>query len=86
MTEKFEQVTANFKVKENIYVAADGKTVVDSKDKRVAFLKFGVGSVISPAQHAALIFPVAVATEIPDAGERSADTIPDAENRRGKRK
>lgn len=85
MTEKFEQVTANFKVRENIYVTEDGKTVVPATDKRVAFLKFGIGAVISPAQHAALIFPSGNATEIPDAAERSADVIPDAEKRGGKR-
>jgi hypothetical protein len=87
MTEKFETVTANHRCKENIYVKADGKTVCAGTDKEVAFLKHGINSVITPAQHAALIFPdTGVATEVPDAGERGAETLPDAEKRGGKSK
>lgn len=87
MTEKFEKTAVHFRVKENIYVAEDGRTVVASTDKRVAFLKYGIGKVISPAQHAALIFPGGNTAEpVPDASERSADVIPDAEKRGRKAK
>lgn len=86
MTEKLEVITANFKVKEPIYVKADGKTVCSPTDKAVAFLKHGIGSVITPAQHAALIFPDAAAPEpVPDAEQRSAE-LPDADKRGGKKK
>jgi hypothetical protein len=87
MTEKLETVSVNFRCKENIYVKADGKTVCGSKDKDVAFLKYGINKVISPAQHAALIFPDAgTAQPTPDAEQRSAEVVPDAEKRGGRRK
>lgn len=86
MTEKLETVTSNFRCKENIYVKSDGKTVCGATDKEVAFLKHGINSVISPAQHAALIFPDTAAPEpVPDAEQRSAE-LPDAEKRGSKRK
>ncbi len=87
MTEKVQQVSVGFLVKENIYVTADRKTVVAPTDRRVAFLRYGIGSVITPAQNAELIFPGAVKSEpIPDASERSVTEIPDAPARRGKGK
>ena len=70
-----------------IYVAADGRTVVDRTDVRVAFLKYGPGAKITQAQKEALIFPGRTSDPVPDAEQRSAPVVPDAEKRgSGRRK
>ena len=81
----FEQVTVGFTVTQNIYVKADRKTVCAPTDKQVAFLKYGIGTVITPAQRAELIFPESRTETLPDAEQRVAET-PDVEKRGGKRK
>jgi hypothetical protein len=82
MTEKVEKVSVGYVVKENIYVKADRKTVVAPTDKEVAFLRYGIGTVITPAQNAELIFPDTGAGPLPDASQRSAAEVPDAPARR----
>jgi hypothetical protein len=86
MTKPFTTQIIGHDVTESIYVKADGRTVCSETDKDVASMAHAKGDRITEAQKARLIFPRPSATEIPDAGERSADTIPDAEKRGGKRK
>ncbi len=86
MTKPFTTQVVGHDVTQSIYVKADGRTVCEETDKDVASMAFAKGDRITEAQKAHLIFPGTGATEIPDAGERSADTIPDAEKRGGKRK
>ena len=84
MTELVEKTTTCYRATAPIYVAADGCTVVGKEDKRVAFLKFGINAVITPAQHAALIFPDAGPVDaVPDAEQRASAELPDAEQRGG---
>lgn len=70
----------------NIYVKADGRTVCGSTEKGVAELKYSAGTQITEAQKNALIFPGATPEPTPDAEQRSAEVLPDAEKRGGKRK
>jgi|GEM_PF-5773256 len=86
MTKPFETVNSGHTVTVDIYVKADGRTVCSSTDKAVAEMKYAKGDRITEAQKAALIFPGAKSDPIPDASERSAEVIPDAEKRRGKGK
>lgn len=84
MSELFEPLTIGFVVKENIYTAEDGKTVVPAGDKRAAFLKFAANARITPKQKEALIFPKRGKSQpVPDAEQRNAKT--DAETRGGEK-
>jgi hypothetical protein len=84
MTLKTESITrtgGRVTVSKNIYVAGDGKTVVEPTDKRVAFLKYSIGSQVTEAQYGALIFPELGPEPLADAEQRSA-APQDSEKRR----
>ncbi len=85
MTKPFTTQIVGHDVTQSIYVKADGRTVCSETDKDVASMVFTKGDRITEAQRSALIFPGGNTDEIPDASKRSADVIPDAETRVGKK-
>lgn len=86
MTKPFTTQIVGHEVIEAIYVKADGRTVCAEDHKDVAQMKYAKGDRLTEAQVAGLIFPKAGAESVSDADKRSAESIPDAETRGGKRK
>ena len=88
MSSPLTETTNGYLCSDHIYVASDGKTVVDSTDPRVAFLKHAKGSTIRKSERDALVFFVVaskpVSEPIPDSEVRQATETPDNRPRRGR--
>lgn len=86
MLKPFTKQIVGHEVIEPIYVKADGRTVCGETDKDVASMRYAKGDRLTESEVASLIFPGAGKPEpLPDSVDRGADTIPDAEKRRGKK-